>query len=168
MPLGSGMTQYRRLKSPGSTYYFTFCAQVRGSSVLTDNIGLLRDAWQATFAEFPAIPHAVVILPDHLHAVLTEPEDEVNFSERWRRFKARVSHAVDVAGPPRSSLAARREKGFWQRRFWEHRIRDAADFRGAVEYCRTDPVRHGLVARPEEWAFSSFRRMGNIAHPTAA
>lgn len=159
------MTSYRRLKIPGSTYYFTLCAAEPGSSLLTDNIGLLRAAWRASFTDYPAIPHAVVILPDHLHAVLTEPEDEVHFPDRWRRFKARVSHAIDKAAPERRSLVRRREKGVWQRRFWEHRIRDEADFRGALAFCRDDPVRHGLVTRPEDWAFSSFRRMGNPAHP---
>ena len=66
------MTSYRRLKIPGSTYYFTLCAEARGSTALTDHVDLLREAWHVTFAELPAIPHAVVILPDHLHAVLTE------------------------------------------------------------------------------------------------
>ncbi len=158
------MTSYRRLRIPGSTYVFTLCAEERGSTALTDHIELLRAAWKVTQAELPAIPHAVVVLPDRMHAVLTEPEDEVNFSERWRRFKARVSLGVRTPPPVRASLQARRERGFWQRRFWEHRIRDEDDFRRAVALCRMAPVWHGLVERPEDWAFSSFRRMGNSAH----
>jgi len=150
------MTNYRRLKSPGSTYFFTLCAQESGAAPLTDHIDVLRQAWSKTFAEFPAIPHAVVILPDHMHVVLTEPEDEVNFSERWRRFKARVSHAVPEVPVVRDSKRARRERGFWQRRFWEHRVRDEDDFRKAVAYCRTDPQRHGLVGEGVEWPYSSF------------
>ncbi|MFZ1467485.1 MAG: transposase [Paracoccaceae bacterium] len=160
------MTSYHRLKSPGSTYFFTLCVQDIETASLTQHIDLLRAAWRVTFAELPAIPHAVVILPDHMHAVLTEPEDEVNFSERWRRFKARVSHAAPVVQTPCNSQRARRERGFWQRRFWEHRVRDDRDYHDAVAYCRADPVRHGLVTEPADWPYSSFRRMGNIAHPT--
>ena len=163
------MTSYHRLRRPGATHFFTLCLEDRGSSVLTDHVGALRRAYGATLAELPALCPAIVILPDHLHAIWTEPEGLSLYSERWRRIKARFSHALEGDFAPNASKQRKRERGLWQRRFWEHAIRDAADFAAAMEHCRMNPVRHGLVARPEDWPYSSFaRRMGNIAHPTEA
>lgn len=152
------MTQYRRLRRPGATYFFTLCLQERGSDMLVLKIGALRAAYAATVAELPVQCHAMVILPDHLHAVWTEPDDAVCFSERWRRMKARFSHAVAGDFRPCASKVARRERGLWQRRFWEHALRDEAEFAAAIDLCRCDPVRHGLVDRPEDWPWSSFAR----------
>lgn len=162
------MTRYRRLRVPGATVFFTLCLEQRGSRVLTEHIDLLRDAYRRTVAELPVACPAMVVLPDHLHAIWTEPGGEVHYSERWRRIKARFSHALPQDFFPRPSLQRKRERGVWQRRFWEHTLRGQAEFFAAMEYCRQSPVRHGLVRAPEDWPYSSFtRRMGNIAHPTA-
>ena len=171
------MTEYRRLRLPGATYFFTLCLEQRGTTTLTDHIDALRFAYARTVQELPVTCHAMIILPDHLHAVMTEPEGGVFYSERWRRIKSRFSHAIAVPGSLRPSLAIKRERGIWQRRFWEHALRDDNDFRAALTYCDHDAVRHGLVGpglvghgvvgQPELWPYSSFakRRMGNIAHP---
>ncbi|WP_284163401.1 transposase [Frigidibacter sp. SD6-1] len=162
------MTNYRRLRLPGATYFFTLCLQERGGTTLTDNIACLREAYRKTIAERPVTCPAIVILPDHLHAIWTEPADCVQFSERWRRIKARFSHALCDQFDPCDSKRRKRERGLWQRRFWEHAIRSEKDFIAAMDYCRTNPVRHGLVEEPEHWPYSSFtRRMGNTAHPTS-
>ncbi len=172
------MTEYRRLRLPGATYFFTLCLETRGSTVLVDEIAALRRAYATTLRELPALCPAMVILPDHLHAIWTEPEGAVLYSERWRRIKARFSRALEGDHAPSPSKQAKRERGLWQRRFWEHAIRSEGEFLAAMEYCRTNPVKHGLVADAGQWEFSSFtRRMGNlpipalgkdgqIAHPT--
>ena len=160
------MTSYRRLRLPGATYFFTVCLQERGSSTLTDNICLLREAYRKTVAELPVTCPAMVVLPDHLHAIWTEPDDAVQYPERWRRIKARFSHALPASFAPCDSKRRKRERGLWQRRFWEHAIRDETDFIAAMEYCQLNPVKHGFVQAPEDWPYSSFtRRMGDIARP---
>lgn len=151
------MAGHRRVFIAGGSYFFTLCLEQRGSTLLTDRIAELRAAWQRTFREFPVRVEAMVILPDHLHAVLTEPEGEVNFPERWRRMKARFSHAVPDRPdrPPR--LLRKRERGIWQRRYWEHCLRDGASLHAAVEFCRWNPVRHGLTEAPDDWPYLFIR-----------
>ena len=164
------MANYRRFHVPGATYFFTVCLEDRASSALVDHIAVLRAAYAATVREMPLRSQTVVVLPNHLHAIWTLPPDDDNFPERWRKIKARFSHSVRPSVERTPSKASRREKGIWQRRYWEHMIRGLDDFAQHFEFCRLDPVRHGLVAHPADWPYSSFnhaeRRMGNIAHPT--
>jgi putative transposase len=152
------MSEYRRLFVPGGTYFFTVVTGVRAQSLLTDHVDLLRAAYRVTVAELPVCSDAVVILPDHLHAVWTMPHGDSDFPERWRRIKARFSHALGQRFPRSGSKHRKRETGVWQRRYWEHAIRDEADFQHHVEYCWANPVRHGLVAAPMDWALSSIHR----------
>lgn len=161
------MTNYRRLRIPGATYFFTLCLQQKGSTALVDHIDLLRWAYARTVQELPVTCHAMVILPDHLHAVWSEPEGDVHYSERWRKIKARFSQGLPIATDRSASKVLKRDKGIWQRRFWEHAIRDEAEFRSCLTLCQNDPVRHGLVKDAADWPHSSFtrRRMSNDAHP---
>lgn len=161
-----GMTMYRRLLIPGATYFFTVRLEQRGSTLLTDHIDTLRYAYAKTVQEYPVTAHAMVILPDHIHAIWTEPEGEVWYSERWRRIKARFTHAVAEPVNVRPSLEAKRERGIWQRRFYEHAIRNEDEFQRAMDHCRNNPVRHGLVGDADLWPYSSFTkgRMGHSAH----
>lgn len=152
------MSRYRRIRIPGASYFFTVAMAERGGSVLTDRIDLLRAAWRATVAERPVFCDAMVVLPDHLHAVWTLPEGDADYSERWRRIKARFSRALGEHRPRSDSKIAKRECGVWQRRFWEHAIRDERDYRAHVEYCWRNPVKHGLVSRAVDWPFSSIHR----------
>lgn len=161
------MTSYRRLKRPGATYFFTLCLEDPDSTLLTDHITTLRAAYATTLRELPALCPAMVVLPNHLHAIWTEPVGSVAYSERWQRIKGRFSHAVGKARQISASKLRKREAGLWPRRFWEHCLRDEAEFIAAMTYCHMNPVKHGLVSRPEDWEFSSFSvRMGSIAHPT--
>lgn len=167
------MTQYRRLRLNGATYYFTLCLQDRSATALTDHIDTLRWAYARTVAELPVTCVAMVVLPDHLHAVWTLPEGDAGFSERWRRIKARFSLALPELAQPRASQSAKRDRGIWQRRFWEHAVRGPAELADLVEHCRMNPVRHGLVQDPADWPYSSFAKaanlpvtMGTSAHPT--
>lgn len=161
------MTSYRRLRLPGAICFFTLCLHQRGGRVLVDQIDRLRWAYAVTVAELPVICPAIVILPDHLHAIWCEPDGRSDYSERWRRIKARFSHAVGGDFRPRDSLRRKRECGLWQRRFWEHTLRGEADFLAAMNYCRLNPVRHGLVERPEDWAWSSFTKRGGASEDHA-
>ena len=156
------MSTYRRLRAPGASCFFTLCLAQRGGDVLVRRIDLLRRACAETFREAPVFCDAMVVLPDHLHAVWTLPPGDAAYSERWRRIKARFTHAlgeeVGRIAHPTASQRRKRERGVWQRRFWEHTIRDAEDYRAHVEYCWGNPVRHGLVARAAEWPYSSIHR----------
>lgn len=160
----SGMSNYRRTHSPGGSFFFTVALSDQGSNLLTDRIADLRRAYRATIRHAPIRCDAMVVLPDHLHAVWTLPDGDSAYSERWRKIKHRFTRMVvtevgRTAHPTLSpSKRAKREQGIWQRRFWEHTIRDDADFRAHVEYCLGNPVKHGLVERPADWPFSSIHR----------
>jgi putative transposase len=152
------MSSYRRLRLPGATFFFTVNLARRGDDALVRHIGDLRHAFRATAAEHPIRCDAMVILPDHLHAVWTLPPGDADFSIRWRKLKARFTRWSRVSLPTTSSKTKKREAGLWQRRFWEHAIRDDTDYAAHVGYCLWNPVKHGLVTRAEDWPFSSIHR----------
>lgn len=152
------MTAYRRLRVPGGTYVFTVALADRTNTALVTHIDTLRSAVRMTRDERPFDINAWVVLPDHLIAVWTLPEGDADFSTRWRLIKARFSRAVDQDPPRSASKRRKQERGVWQRRFWEHAIRDPADHAAHVRYCWANPVRHGLVARPDAWPYSSIHR----------
>ncbi|MFT4276951.1 MAG: transposase [Rhodopseudomonas sp.] len=152
------MPNYRRAFVPGGCWFFTVALLERRNTLLVDHITALRDAVARTRERFPFEIDAVVVLPDHLHAVWTLPPGDADFSTRWRLIKTHFAKA-----PPKeerlSAVRARRgERGIWQRRFWEHLIRDEADYARHVEYCMINPVKHGLVSRVQDWPTSSFHR----------
>jgi putative transposase len=169
MVKSGGMSQYRRLYRPGGTYFFTVALADRGAWTLVEEIALLRLAYRAVTAEHPVQCDAMVVLPNHLHAVWTLPQGDADFSTRWKKIKGTFARHCKAA-PNRSASKMRKgEKGIWQRRFWEHAIRDDADYQNHVTYCHFNPVKHGLVARPEQWPYSSVHqdiRIGRYAHDT--
>lgn len=152
------MSFYRRLRPSGATYFFTVNLARRGDDTLTRHIDLLRHAYRVTMEEHPVHCDAMVILPDHLHAVWTLPPGDADYSLRWRKLKGRFTHWTGLACPASPSKARKREAGLWQRRFWEHVIRDDADHAAHVGYCLWNPVKHGLAAAAEDWPFSSIHR----------
>lgn len=161
------MPDYRRLRVPGGTYFFTVALARPGMTLLTDHVDLLRAAYRSTTLELPVACDAIVILPDHLHAVWTLPDGDQDFPERWRRIKSRFTHALGLRFPRSPSKRAKREAGVWQRRYWEHLIRDGADYRAHVEYCWSNPVKHGLCASPEDWVLSSLHRDARVGRVPA-
>jgi putative transposase len=100
-------------------------------------------------------------LPDHLHAIRTLPPGDADFASRWRQIKSGFSRALPSAQLRSRSQVRRRETGFWQRRFWEHAIRDDRDFERHVDYIHFNPVKHGYVTRVCDWPYSSFHRYVN-------
>ncbi len=163
------MSCYLRPKVSGATIFFTVNLALRGSKLLVTEIDRLRWAVGKTRGERPFHVDAWVVLPDHMHAVWTLPAGDADFSTRWGAIKARFSKSVRWAGftPPIPQTrpgggvnpALRKgQVGVWQKRFWEHHIRDAADYEAHVRYCWTNPVKHGVVEKPEDWPFSSIHR----------
>ena len=137
--------------------FFTVTLADRRSRLLVDQVEALRAAVRATMAERPFRIDAWVVLPDHLHAVWTLPEDDADYSTRWRLIKTRLSRGLPM-GPLRPSHEARPERGLWQRRFWERHTRNEKDFATDIRCCWINTVKHGLVERPEDWPFSSVHR----------
>lgn len=138
---------------PDAGLYFTVTLAPRGTKVLTRDIAALRFAVRRTRLERPFGIAAWVVLPDHLPCIWQLLEGDAESSTRWRAIKARLSRAL----PPvarRKSHEARREHGIWQRRFWEHHIRDAHLWETHRQYCWVNPVKHGLVAHPRDWPYS--------------
>ena len=151
------MPNYIRPKVTGQAVFFTVGLATRGGDVLVRQVGRLREAVAVTRAERWFGIEAWVVLPDHLHAVWTMPVGDGDYSGRWGAIKARFSMSME-AGRLRSSHETRREKGIWQRRFWEHHIRDEADFQAHVRYCWGNPVKHGFVEKAVDWPYSSIHR----------
>ena len=152
------MPDYRRLFIAGGTYFFTVNLLERKQRLLTDNIVELRSAIARTKRRHPFRVEALVILPDHLHAILTLPPGDSNFPTRWRLIKTRFARSLPKVERLSSVRAAKGERGIWQRRFWEHCIRDERDFAQHVRYCYFNPVKHGYVARIEDWRHSTYHR----------
>jgi putative transposase len=151
------MVRYRRNLVSGGTFFFTLTLADRRSSVLTDHIGLLRAAFRKTRDEHPFAIDAIVVLPEHLHAILTLPDGDFDYSGRWRRLKGLFTRGLMAAGVsvPHDD---RGEYELWQKRFWEHTVRDEADFERCADYIHFNPVKHRLVMSPAAWPFSSLHR----------
>ena len=156
------MSQYVRPKISGATVFFTVALAERGSDALVREIAVLRNAVRVTRLTRPFQIDAWVVLPDHMHCVWTLPVGDTDYGGRMGQIKATFSRALP-AGQQRSSHILRREKGIWQRRFWEHHVRGEADFSGCVRYCWTNPVKHGLVQDVRDWPYSSWHRDGGGA-----
>jgi len=152
------MTAYRRNFVAGASFFFTVNLAERRLSLLTDHIEVLRAAFRETRLRHPFTIDAVVVLPAHLHTVWTLPDDDADFATRWRLIKSAFSRGIARSERISSSRAAKGERGIWQRRYWEHTIRNECDFARHLDYVHINPVKHGLVARVCDWAPSSFHR----------
>jgi REP-associated tyrosine transposase len=152
------MPNYRRAFAPGGRWFFTANLLNRRSGLLTKEIAALREATRRTRDRHPFRIDAFVVLPDHIHTIWTLPTDDADFSTRRRLIKVEFSKSIPRTEHLSKVRRARGERGIWQRRFWEHLIRDDEDYRRHVEYCYINPVKHGLVRRVCDWPFSSFHR----------
>jgi putative transposase len=151
------MVAYRRNYVPGGTFFFTVVLENRSSSILVDNIASLRVAFRLARSERPFRIDAIVVLPDHLHTIMTMPDGDSDFSGRWRRIKSAFTRRIVAHGVP-ITRNRRGEYMLWQRRFWEHTVRDESEFERHVDYIHYNPVKHGLVRRAGDWPYSSFNR----------
>jgi len=153
------MTNYRRNFVPGGSYFFTVNLADRRLPLLTDHIDLLRAAFRETRERHPFVIDAIVVLPDHLHAIWTLPDVDHDFATRWRLIKAGFSRRLSKGEFVSASRADKGERGIWQRRYWEHTLRDEADYGRHADYIHFNPVKHGYTERVEDWPYSSFHRM---------
>lgn len=156
------MPNYRRANIAGGTYFFTVNT-LRRLPILTEPPvrEALREAIRQTRMTAPFDIDAWVLLPDHLHCIWTLPQGDADFSMRWSKIKRYVSQQCGktfVIDNVCASRTKRHESGLWQRRFWEHQIRDDADFARHADYIHWNPVRHGLVNRAVDWPYSTFHR----------
>ncbi|MEO5624532.1 MAG: transposase, partial [Dokdonella sp.] len=140
---------------PGGTYFFTVNLLERRRRLLVDRIDDLRAAFREARAARPFEIIAMVVLPDHLHCLWQLPPGDADNANRWARIKAGFSRRVPV-DECRKGRTTRRERGIWQRRYWEHVIRDNDELRRHVEYIHFNPVKHGHSPRPVDWPHSSF------------
>jgi len=152
------MPDFHRYRVPGGCYFFTVnLLERRGNTMLTDRIDLLRDAVRRVGRTRPFSIDAWIVLPDHLHAVWTLPPGNDDFSTRWRLIKTFFARALPQAERLSRVRRADGERGIWQRRFWEHAIRNEEDYAAHMDYVHFNPVKHGLVASPADWPYSTFR-----------
>jgi putative transposase len=152
------MSRYRRANIKGGTFFFTVTLADRSSDLLVRHIDILRDAYGAARGLYAFETVAICVLPDHLHAIWTLPPDDANFPLRWSLIKSKFSHALPIDTERTVSKIAKRERGIWQRRYWEHVIRDEGDLARHIDYVHFNPAKHGLVSRVRDWPHSSFSR----------
>ena len=150
------MVRYRRNRVPGGTFFFTVTLRDRKSDLLVRHVDALRESWRCAKVRVPHDIVAVVVLPDHIHAVIRLLDDTSDYSNLWREIKKgftrRVAHGVQP---------------LWQSRFWEHTIRDDADLRAHIDYIHFNPVKHGHVVNAADWPYSTFDA-ANVARISAA
>lgn len=153
------MPNYRRAYASGGTWFFTVnLLQRRNNDLLVRHIHDLRAAVRRVMMLYPWHIDAWVVLPEHMHCVWTLPDGDHDYATRWRLIKTGFSKCLPIDELRSKSRILRGERGIWQRRYWEHQIRDEADFARHIEYCYINPVKHGHVQAVVDWPYSSFHR----------
>jgi len=156
------MRRYIRDDTSGATYFFTLALEDRSARWLVDHIVELRTCLSEVKRRHPFEIDAMVVLPEHLHALWTLPPEDGDFSMRWMLLKQSFTRRLQTNGAldehTGRSRAGRGERSLWQRRFWEHRIRDEDDHARHVDYIHFNPVKHGWVLRARDWPYSSLHR----------
>ena len=158
------MSAYIRPSRSGSSLFFTVRLLDRNSNLLVQEIERLRHAMRKTRAAFPFEIDEIVVLPSVIHTIWTLPVNDQAFGKRWRMLKSDFSRGLPTAPNRSASALKRREKGIWQRRFWEHHLRDCDDIDAHRHMILMAPVQAGLVARPQDWPHSSVHRAIRLGH----
>ena len=153
------MVSYRRSLVPGGTYFFTVTLIDRSSTLLIDRIGDLREAFRKVKKKRPFNIDSIVILPDHLHSIWSLPRSDVDYAMRWREIKSEFSRHIPPGEFRSKGRINKKERGIWQRRYWEHCIRDEQDLNVHMDYIHYNPVKHGYVSRAADWPYSSFHNL---------
>jgi putative transposase len=151
------MVLYRRNVIAGATYFFTVTLRDRRATYLVDYIADLRAAFRVAKQQQSFEIIAIDIMPEHLHALIRMADDDANYAKLWRTVKGNFTQQLLQQGVP-LQRNARGEYNLWQRRFWEHTIRDDRDLQAHVDYIHFNPVKHGLVKFVAQWPYSSFHR----------
>ncbi len=152
------MSNYRRAQVPGATYFFTVNLRNRSSDLLVRQVALLRECVRATRSRHPFHIDAWVVLPEHMHCMWTLPPGDADFALRWKIIKSAFSRRLPATERLTPTQERRGERGIWQRRYWEHLIRDEQDYQRHFDYIHYNPLKHGHVERIADWPWSSFHR----------
>ncbi len=165
------MSEYRRAHIPGGAYFFTVKTFERKPVLTHEHYRIaLREAITEVRGRLPFDSLAWVLLPDHIHTIWKLPEGDVDYSLRWSLIKQHVTRKCAERTQEvlvSQSRQKRREGTIWQRRFWEHLIRDDRDFRRHIDYIHYNPVKHGYVSKVVDWPYSTFHRfVRNGVYPT--
>ncbi len=131
----------------------------RKKTLLVDHIDELHNAVRNTKIKRPFHIDAWVVLPDHMHCIWTLPENDADYSSRWREIKKAFSKSIPKNEYRSKIRISRNERGIWQYRFWEHTIRDELDYQRHMDYCHFNPVKHGFVNNVEQWSYSTFHSL---------
>ena len=150
--------RYRRSNISGASYFFTVNLAERDKTLLVDHVAHLREVIKSVKGNHPFVIDAMVIMPDHLHAIWTLPEGDADFSTRWGLVKSGFSRGIPNDERISKSRCLKGERGIWQRRFWEHLILNDEDYQRHVDYIHYNPVKHGYVTMPSAWPWSSLHR----------
>lgn len=150
------MPNYLRYRIEGGCYFFTVNLLERKNTLLVDNIDLLRESVRLCKQKKPFHIDAWVVLPEHMHCIWTLPEGDADFSNRWKMIKTHFSKGLPKNEKLSKTRIKRGERGIWQRRFWEHAIRDERDYENHMDYLHFNPVKHGHVMGVKDWSYSSF------------
>ena len=157
------MPNYRRWRIEGGTFFFTVVAY-RRAPLFTDPRAccLLGEKLRACKQLWPFEVDAIVLLPEHLHAIWTLPAGDADYSRRWAWIKKEFTKDWVTLGGRQQAVSdaqrERREHGVWQPRYWEHMIENEHDFDRHFDYIHYNPVKHGHVTDPADWPHSSFQR----------
>jgi putative transposase len=138
------MTDYRRNFIAGGSFFFTVNLAERQLRLLTEHIDELRKPFRETRRDHPFTIDAMVILSNHLHTIWTMPEGDANFATRWRLIKSAFSRSLPTGERISDSRVAKGERGIWQRRYWEHTIRDESDFARHIDQVHINPSSMGM------------------------
>ena len=153
--------KYRRAFISGGSFFFTLVTEKRRPLFASaEAVDVLRGAFRSVRSTRQFALDAIVVLPEHLHCIWTLPPGDADFPTHWRLIKIGFTKHCDPALRPAPSTVQtkRQEQALWQHRYWEHMLRDEANFERHVEYILCNPVKHGYVASPLEWPHSSFLR----------
>ena len=151
---------YRRVWHKGGTYFFTVnLLQRSDNNLLIEHIDILRNAVRKVKISHPFIIHAWVVLPEHMHCIIELPTHDDDFATRWRLIKSSFSKALPITEYRSDVRLKRRERGIWQRRYWEHLIKNETDYQSHMDYVHINPLKHGLVKQIKDWPYSTFHRL---------
>ena len=163
------MPEYRRTLIPGGTYFITIVTYQR-KPILTSpqSREILHIAWDTVKTYYPFTTDAICLLPDHIHTLITLPENDGDFPKRIgeikRLFSVKFNIQMKNINKKNDSRIKRRETTIWQRRYWEHTLRDEKDWQNHLNYIHYNPVKHGLVNNVKDWPWSSFSRYVKLGY----
>jgi putative transposase len=167
------MSNFRRTQKPGGYYFFTVVTHNRTPFLTTPLArSILHSVWQHIQEKHPFQSLAICLMPEHLHCIWGLPDGDDDYSTRWALIKKQFTYHWLKAGGEEitqsQSRHKRRHRGVWQKRFWEHRIRDRRDLAKHIHYIHWNPVKHKLVEKVEDWPYSSYHqhmKVGNYKLP---